>query len=192
MKLLDIHLGAEGDGLWLRYTDENEEGIPLEYEGCSLPDDPCTRRISQKEAAVYLSMGRTADKASSVCGNHWHARARLKKVERARLLKELSAQPQNDNGQKSPEEKVRERRAAVVKDLLDKITNEVLRRKGTGEAIENVKADEVARELSIGGTTGGNVMMQKLKYNGYSTTWLVLRRAIWDGGGEWRGNSTKT
>jgi integrase len=104
----------------------------------------------------------------------------------------MPTQPQNDNGQKSREEKLRERRAAVVKDLLKRITVEVLRRKEEGAAIEDVKADEVARELSIGGMTGGNVMMQKLKYNGYSTTWPVLRRDIWDGGREWRGNSTKT
>jgi hypothetical protein len=95
----DLHVGEEGDGLWLRLGDVDEEGsILVEYEGCSMPEKLCTGRISSHTADIYLSAQRTGKRVPSMCFKHVHDRAYLREVERARLLQQLSVQAQDGSG----------------------------------------------------------------------------------------------
>ena len=123
--------------------------------------------------------------ATGYCSDH-EISGRVDRARAYSIIQQLLLQAQKGKAPKSREEKLRERRAAVVNGLLKSITEKVLSRKKSGAAIEDMKSDDIASELNIGGATGGNVMMERLRRNEYSTTWQLLRRTIWDGGESWR------
>jgi hypothetical protein len=98
LKLRDEHVGADGAGLWLLFSCEDEHGrVPIEYEACSMPDDKCVGLARREHAFDSLRRHRTGERLSGACKAHFQDRERLREVVAARLRQSASG---NGDGQK--------------------------------------------------------------------------------------------
>ncbi len=102
LKLRDVHVGEKGAGLWLLFSKEDEKGVPVEFEVCSLPDDKCKGVISRPAAFDHMRRYLLGKRVSGACQKHVHDRGRLSEAVAARLRQQLDqAQAQNGSEQKN-------------------------------------------------------------------------------------------
>ena len=162
---------SEVSNTWARFSTEKDDMVTIDYEKCPhRPAIPHSQAVDNYKELLAIC---------PVCRQEAIREAlRMVKTGGLAALRERTL----GNAQKSREEKQRERREQRVATLLGRITKEILRRKAAGEVREEVTSDVVAMTLSIGGATGGNVMMERLRANGYRITWPILRGDIWDKG----------
>lgn len=122
MKLPDEHVGEEGNGLWLRFSLEDEQGVPVEYEGCSTPDAPCTGAgwVARASALDYLRAHRRGEKVSGLCYNHARHPRALTEIFAARLRHQLgsAAQTQNGSGLAGAGSKKRGREVVIIEEKV--------------------------------------------------------------------------
>jgi hypothetical protein len=95
-------VGEEGAGLWLLFSQENEEGTPVKYERCSTPDKECAGKISNNVARDYLSLSRRGKTLLGTCHRHAVSPRFLLAAAEAQFRHEIdaTAQPQNGNSAK--------------------------------------------------------------------------------------------
>jgi hypothetical protein len=94
VKLKNERVGQPGNGLLLRFLDEDEQGrIPVEFEACSSPEKQCTGSgpLSKVTALDYLWRHRVGKRVHGMC--FWHARhpEALAEVYAARIRAPYSA-----------------------------------------------------------------------------------------------------
>jgi hypothetical protein len=89
VKLRDEHVGDEGAGLWLRFSQEDEKGVPVEYEGCSTPEKPCVGVLSLQTALEHLRDFRAGKKTLGFCYEHSRRPAALKEIFESRIRQQL-------------------------------------------------------------------------------------------------------
>jgi hypothetical protein len=194
LKLKDEHVGDPHKGLLVRFTDVNEEGVLVEYKGCSTPERKCTKRVTWEQALLYLQWHRKKKRVPRMC--FWHARHSYDLMEavESRVLQQNNASTQaqngggpengaakNSSGGRMPKSEAQKRKD--LEESLILIQREIQIRKKAGENRSKVTANAVAESLHIGSVgRGGTAMMETAKNRGLAMDWPSLRDHFWDGG----------
>jgi hypothetical protein len=93
-----IHVGEEGFGVVLDFTDVDEHGQILAlYEACSAPGRPCTKRVTKKAAFTLIWAYRRRKRVSGMCGPHARNPVAIVEITEARLQQKLEAVAQAQN-----------------------------------------------------------------------------------------------
>ena len=154
------------EGAQLLFSKEEGGLVPIVYDVCKH-----VRPAPRHTALAYRHTGRIR----GVCLGCRNNPAAL-----AQRLAELATGNGRENGgaQKNPVGRPR----ADANQTLASIRREVLQMKAQNKPRSYATANRVAALLHIGGVTGGNTMMERIKNGGIQITWPELRDLIWDGG----------
>lgn len=90
LKLRDEHVGKDGNGIWLLFSQGDGEGVPVKYERCSTPEKECVGKgkISRRAAMNYLALHRRGEEILGACHKHAHGSRFLVGIAEARLLQQ--------------------------------------------------------------------------------------------------------
>jgi hypothetical protein len=149
LKLRDEHIGEEGCGIWLLFSQEDEEGTPVKYERCSTPEKECVGKISGSAAMDYLAQHRRGKALLGTCHRHALSTRFLLAATEARIRHQLGAAAQPQNGDvHADDERVRKFREAV--DAVAEVWDVVKGGNGTvGHRLKKVDLLEIGAALGV-------------------------------------------
>lgn len=175
LKLRDEHVGKEGSGMWLLFSQASVQEVPTEYESCSMPGGKCVGVVNRRTALGYLADHRRGEKVPSICSMHSKNRDAYMQINEARIRHQLETTAQPQNGDASVDDRSRGGRPEAFTDAQAFEAINVL--------APNVNVSNLARALGCARGTVRNWFTSK----GYDSLKALLetgghRNGLKDGG----------